>query len=275
MTDYRWVSTDGNLNAAASFSPAVVPGATDSVYFDGTSDFDVLTNLNVWTGLDLTRLWVQEGYDGDIGADGNPLVAGIHHIIHQGTGRFFLSPEQHGSVVYVVIDSPNQVDAFKLVTQAPTGFGLYCINGGVDISNSVTGIGTLFIAGRDSMNFPRVGIGSGVTVGNYIQRSGVVTTKSVLGTSNCILDGGLLIADALGTSNWTNIINITGGTFQYNGSGNITQVMLANGTLDMSQDSRAKTITILVLLPGAEFITHNNITVTLTIDLRGSVPVLP
>ena len=120
-----------------------------------------------------------------------------------------------------------------------------------------------------------IGAGFG-PVSNYRQSSGTVTTKSDLGTStgSCVIDGGTLIYDMTSADNWAKM-DITGGYVQYNGTGTLSACVVSNGVLDMTYDSRAKTITNLVLLPGATFLTHFNITVNTLIDLRGESPILP
>jgi hypothetical protein len=88
-----------------------------------------------------------------------------------------------------------------------------------------------------------------------------------------VLDGGLLVYDYTGTSGWNNV-EVAGGRFEYNGTGTMTFCIVNSGVLDMTKDSRAKTITTLIIMPGSTFLTHDNITVTTLIDLRGTYPIL-
>lgn len=275
MADSIWISTDGNLNAAGSYSPSGVPIAAGNIVFDGSSNVDVSTGLTGLTGVDLRRIWTQPDYEGDIGASGNPLTTAAVRFIVQGSGSVWYAQETYsGGTPVIVVDSPNQQDAFSLVSTAGA-YDLYCQNGGVEILPGAGVLGYLGVASRQSHLLPNVTIGTGFSCSYYVQKSGYVTSKSKLGDTSCVIDGGIFVYDASATGGWGTVINIAGGTMIYNSAGSGSYIIVSSGTLDMSQDSRAKTISLLVLLPGANFITHNNITVTSLIDLRGIVPVLP
>lgn len=280
MADSIWISTDGNLNAAGSYSPSGIPGAAGNIAFDGSSDVDVSSGLTALSAVDLTRIWTQPGYDGDVGASGNPLTTAVRRLIVQGSGSFWYAQEDHATYNTTMVDSPNQQDAFTLVSTAATLGGLYCLNGGVDILSGAGTIAYFMIGSRSSFSIPLVTVGTGVTVTNLILRSGSLTTKSVLGSTICVIDGGTLISDAsMSGTGWSSVMHIAGGTVQFNSGSGVanaaSQIIVSSGTLDMTQDTRAKTIARLILLPGANFLTHDNITVTTLTDLRGTVPILP
>lgn len=275
MADSIWISTDGNLNAAGSWSPSGVPGAAGNIAFNSSSHVDVLSGLTALSLVDLERVWTAPDYEGNIGAPGNPLETAIKRFIIQGAGSVWYNQQSHATGGYTVVDSPNQQDAFVLTsTSQPTG-NFYFLNGGVAILDGAGATGSMFVASRNLYQLPNVSIGTGVTVINYSQRTGVVTTKSVLGSSRCVIDGGLLIYDSSATAAWTTTIHVAGGTLEYNSTGTPDHIAVLSGTLDMTKDSRAKTINALTLMPGSNFMTHNNITVTNLFDLRGTVPVLP
>jgi hypothetical protein len=291
MTDKRWVSTTGDLNAAASYSPSGVPVDLDSLHLDGSSNIDVLSNLTALSagGMSLTRVWLQSPYQGDFGADGNVFYASVKHLIHNGTGSLYHHALSPLTSSYFVIDSPNQQDAYTLVdTDGAAGvtMTLACISGGVRIAERVGATGIvlreLLIGGRGGSSAPIVAIESFNSIITYRQSGGYVNTRKGLGSDfggtagRAILDGGTLVYDALGTSGW-NKMEITGGRMEYNGTGTMASCIVSSGTLDMTKNSRAKVITSLILLPGATFLTHKNITFGSPglIDLRDSYPILP
>ena len=289
MADKRWVSTTGDLNAAASYSPSGVPVDLDSLYLDGSSNIDVMSNLTALSagGISMTRVWLQSPYQGDFGADGNVFFASVKHLIHNGSGSLYHHAIAPVTSSYFVIDSPNQQDAYTLVdTDGAAGatMTLACISGGARIAEKVGATGIvlreLLIGGRGGVFSPTVAIESFNSIITYRQSGGYVNMRKGLGSDfggtagRAILDGGTLVYDALGTSGW-NKLEITGGRMEYNGTGTMTSCIVSSGTLDMTKDSRAKTIATLILMPGAVFVTHRNITVTTLIDLRDSYPILP
>jgi hypothetical protein len=274
MAIKTWVSTDGNLNAAASWYPSGVPTGDDSIYFNDSSQVDVVSGLTALTAIDITRIWIQPTYGGNIGAHGNPLAVQAARVIHQGSGSFYYSHKTHsGYAGQIYVDSPNLQDAFHLAATQNTAAWLYLRSGGANIANNTT-IGAIFVI-PGGINQVFLTIGSGcIYIAEYHQTGGTVTTKSELGhTSGAIIDGGLLVVDKSTTPTW-DYLTLTGGTVQYNGSGNIIYATLMGGTLDMAQDNRAKNISVLRAYPGANFLTHDDITVLIPIDLRPDVPIL-
>mgnify|MGYP001567444883 FL=1 len=276
MADSIWVSATGNLGSAQSYSPSGVPIAAGSIAFTGqSSNFDVLSGLTALSGVDLTRVWTQSDYDGDIGADGNPLVTGVKRFIHQGSGSVWYSQEAHASLQSVVVDSPNQQDAFTLVVADVTKANYYFFrNGGVHIADDQWA-SQVFVGSGVNAGFPIVSIGSNCLFTDYLQNSGYVTSKSCPGVGSFILDGGIFVVDATVTATFGVPVHIAGGTLIYKGSGSLPLTIVSSGTLDMSQDSRTKVISNLILLPGSNYIKHDNVTETFLLDLRGTVPILP
>ena len=288
MADKRWVSTTGDLGAVASYDPSGVPIDLDSLYFDGSSNQDAHTSMSTFSAITITRFWAQPPFQGDIGANGNPILMTAKQLVHQGSGSVYHDHPAVSGPSYIVIDSPNLQDAYTLTATGGAG-GLDAtwsvVNGRmIVLDNSSSVLGTLLV-GPGRLAAPIVDIGKINTVADYRQSGGFVTTKTPLAanlsTSRAIIDGGTLVyhKDATTTLPWTKMA-ITGGRVEYNGVGvsggvHMTECVLASGILDMTKDSRAKTISKLIILPGGVFLTHKNITVTTLIDLRGSYPILP
>lgn len=279
VADSRWVSTTGDLSAAASYSPSGVPVANGSIYFDGSSQFDVVSGLTAFTGIDLTRIWTQAPYQGNIGANGNPLLTGVKYLIHNGSGSLILRLEDHALHTDIIVDSPNIQDAFRLENSASALLNVYLLRGGSSISGTIAAIDNLYVCPSALSQQLNVTIDATFTSQTrYYQNGGLVTTTVPLGTASgdCVVSGGLLIYDLSATGAWGRIIVTSGGRFEYDGTGALSRCLVeSGGVLDMLQDSRAKTITSLVLMPGSTFLTHANITVTTLVDLRDSYPILP
>jgi hypothetical protein len=285
MADKRWVSTDGDMANAASYAPSGVPISNDSLFCDGSSNLGAVSGMATLAAVNLTRFWMQSTYFGSFGASGNPFSAQIKYLVHNGHGSLhhtFTDVHTAGLGSYWVIDSPNLHDAYTLEGGiSDSKINLYFVNGNSRIvdSGSAISLGGIFVGSRTQPSQPTVTIGTLLNVlVNYYQESGHVTTKvplgPVTGAGVSIIDGGTLVYDALGTSAWTQLV-IAGGYVEYNGTGDLTECIISSGTLDMTRDSRAKTIGTLTVMPGGNFLTHSNILVSKTIDLRGSYPILP
>ena len=288
MADSRWISTDGRLGTTTSYSPTGVPIVGGNLFFDGTSQMDVVDDLDEFALFAMNKVWVQRAYEGDIGADGNAWQLSAKYLIHNGAGSLFHDAVSGATTPYVIVDSPNMQDAYILTDTDGAGgidYTWAILNGKVKVlDNSSTVLGN-FLVGPGRTSQPIVDIGLINSSVYYRQAGGLVTTKTALGssasTSRTIIDGGTLIyhADATGSKIW-NKVEITGGAMIFNGLGvsggvHMGECTITSGTLDMTRDSRAKVITTLRLMPGANFFTHSNITVTNLIDLRGTQPVLP
>lgn len=106
MADQEWVSTDGNWNAAGSWTSAV-PLDGDNVYFTGASIVNVTSGLILATGGDaLASLNVGKGYTGSIGASGGSLVTDaitVLRFVSEG-GKLFLDSEA-ATVTDTIIES--------------------------------------------------------------------------------------------------------------------------------------------------------------------------
>lgn len=284
MADSRWASTDGNMATAASYAPSGVPIVNYSLYFDGSSNMDANSGMGTLDGFDGTRIWLQRPYQGDVGAEGNSLFVRAKYLIHQGSGSLYhgFDTVHTSGVGYTVVDSTNLQDAYTLTDgTAASGMSWYFLNGGSRILDNVNAysIGGMFVGSKVFSSSPTLNIGTGLnTVTSYYQQSGVVSTKVALGPSSgagyAVINGGRLTYEAIATASWNRLL-LVGGYVTYNATGTLTDCVISSGTLDMTKDSRAKTITNLTIMPNGNFLTHANITVTKLIDLRPEVSILP
>ena len=280
MAKKTWVSTNGDINTAGSWSPNGVPISGDSIYFNDSSQADVISGLGALSGINITRVWIQDSYEGNIGAYGNPWLLRVGNLIHQGSGSLFYTHQVHGSLSsFVIIDSPNLIDAFHLAGVASPGPYFYLLGGGASFSDAVTDAYQIVVSPRASAN-ATLDIGSGL-IDNYLYRQtgGIVTTKSEVGYLTnggligfAMVDGGTLIVSKEATAQFHGI-DIVGGRVEYNGTGTLSLGIISSGILDMSQDSREKTISTLIVLPAGMFITHDDVTVTSYNDFRPLIPI--
>lgn len=277
MPDYKsWVSTNGDLNSAASWSPSGTPVVSDHWFFGDSSQVDVISNLSALLGG--SRIWVQKTYEGNVGANGNPLVVYFNTMVHQGSGSIYLNRTAYPTS-FLTVDSPNLIDAMTITAVGATVPGdeelfVLCLSGGVEFLNDFGILYGLHVGSPQAT--VTIGSGSGI-IRHYSQNSGTVTTKRPLGGTSAsprgraLVAGGTLTYDVSATTAW-NDLEITGGRVVYNGTGALSNCIVSSGILDMTEDYRAKTISFLLLYPGATFLTHPAITVTQLIDARQSPP---
>jgi hypothetical protein len=224
---------------------------------------------------------VQSPYEGNIGADGNPLQLFSKRFMHHGSGSVFYKPVHNVAFAsHIVVDSPNLQDAFHVVPGGDSSSDYLYVRRGTAFIQDGSAAWLRIIVASTGWGTPRLTIGSGVgQVWEYYQSAGEVNTKSALGatTGMCLIAGGTLIYDYTGTVAWNGRISIAnGGRFILNGTGGTGVVIVhSGGTLDMMQDRRAKTLGTVIIMPGGNFFTHSNITVTTLIDLRPQDPIIP
>jgi len=161
--DKRWVSGDGDLSAAASWSPIGVPGLNDSLFFDGSSQMDVVSHLGAFSGVDKKLIWLTSAYDGYVGANGNPLTVPVAHLIYNGSGSLYHAFQSHSTqTTYIVIDSPNLQDAYTLASGGDANCILAILGGRCVMLGGAGPLSSIFVvlpgisgtALRDLSTFP-------------------------------------------------------------------------------------------------------------------------
>ena len=278
VNDQRWVSTTGNLGAAASWYPSEVPEALDRLFFDGASQVSANVNMSAFSAFELAKIWISSPYYGDIGANGNPLACKVRWLIHEGQGALYHAYADCATEsTSCVINSPNKHNAYTLTsTNTGSSLSLYLLNGQTTIAPAVTNIYRMMVGSTNVGSYPIVDIRPTTSViQTYYQSSGYVRAVGGAGATT-IIDGGVFIYDATGAANWGTTVFINGGVFKYNGTGIVPMIYVTSGgTLDMTGDTRAKALSYLTLMPGSTFLTHENVTVAHPTDLRGPSPILP
>lgn len=104
-----WVSSDGDFSAATSWSTGKAPDQwlpTDQVLFSGTDDTSVSSGLDQ-ASVQVALVFVDSNYDGDLGADGNPLRIGADVSIYGGEGGAWFSGPLSSRFNMLVIDDPS------------------------------------------------------------------------------------------------------------------------------------------------------------------------
>lgn len=128
-----WISQDGDVNAASSWSTGQAPAAwtaDDAVLVDGVaSQVSMTSGLTSPQGIDITRFDVTEGFAGDIGLPGTPIrFASGGVVTMRGSGALHYYAVTDADVF---VDSPNHLNAVTMYFFIKT---LYVKQGHVDVA---------------------------------------------------------------------------------------------------------------------------------------------
>lgn len=150
MAEHRWVSSSGDVAAAASWSSGVAPSgwaSTDTVLFNGSSATAPTTNLNQ-SAIVIARLTVTTEETLNIGSSGSPLrfnlaasAGSFKGLLYRGTGAMHFGGAGTSDVY---VDSTNIVDALTLYN---TVGNIYVNAGTVTITSGATCTGSAFVNG--------------------------------------------------------------------------------------------------------------------------------
>jgi len=126
-----WLNTDASGAWNAANWGGSLPADGDRLIISGRySNADIHTGLDRTgdtggAGLYLDAIEVEEDYQGNIGADGNPLTLSCKDIVYKGSGSAWF----HGAgtsavpgIHTIAIDSPNLQDAVRLTNAAGVGY---------------------------------------------------------------------------------------------------------------------------------------------------------
>ena len=215
MATIRCISQDGDWTAAGSWAGGVVPGASDTALFDGTTQRDMLTNLA--SAADLTNLITTEAYRGNIGSSGNPLINDItNRFTVRGSGEVHWQAESVTSNgLSILVHSPNTVLALRADYSAAETINVVIRGGRVEVAggngtdryslvpraSAVAILDTLVsVIGIPADFIHNVG---GIVLGNWdIGSSNIEGLVQVRGTMDLRYLDGL-----------SGIVNVFGGTF--------------------------------------------------------------
>jgi len=274
-----WLGADGNWNNVANWSLGAVPVDTNDVIFNRTSSTSVTSNQDAPDGVDLNSLTVHPLYTGDIGTSAAPLIidtasdptGAVGNIVKQGPGAFFIKagPLGEGNIEFLYIDTDEQAAEIEVDG---------VINNLIVIKGRVVALS----------NFDGTNIW--VSYRNNPPADAHLTVESTIAITRCAMNGGTVLHNGTSTIANTYIaagrviqglnaggvgnLAMTGGLLEYNSTDVLVFAYVMGGTLDLSRDGRAKTITELVVFPGGKFLPNAN--TTITNNAQGSIlPIVP
>lgn len=285
MADRTWVGTDagneGDINIAANWNPAAVPGAGEDVYFEDSSQ-DVTAGLATLAAVVLDDVHFKKTYTGSIndGADGylQFQCSNLDIGYHQGTG----SPSGSGKLMIDAGATAATIIVHDTGTASDTGKSavrLKCANAATTIAvkkgtvgiatetGDTTTVGTInvnFVSNRQSD--ATVIIGSGVTLTTLNKYGSVAylncAATTVLNTAGDLTTDG---TGAIGT-----VLNVYGGTVYSNSSGTVTLTNISGGTVDTTRSTVARTFTDIAIENNGEFVRDPDV-ITITNPITSNV----
>jgi len=192
-----------------------------SVYGTGQRELDFLPNL-LWKGTHASN--TVDVYGGDVGiAVGDDETATVSALTVYGSSG--TTTVQLGVSVTV---TTTRVELGTVISDSSLG-NLTMIGGTVTAS---AGLGDLDMSGGTATVTLASTLSAMKQTGGTLSINGTITTGDVLGGTCTLTDGGVTT------------LTIEEATFVYNGAGTCTTLVAReNGSIDFSQDPRAKTVT--------------------------------
>jgi len=249
-TDVFWLGTTGDMSTVGNYSDGALPEAGDKLFFVGDYPNPPTSNMDALAAIDLDLVHIGKGFTADIGSSGSPLEVSADKVIHQGSGTLYYL-DGDGTTDWMVIDS---VASGTAAVVAGTITQINAMRGLVQGTSDLTGVAVLSVA-----------------------PSAAVVIDAGAGTVAFLLvDGGSGICSAVVTSlvmtsgKWTQedeeivTAHIAGGTVNYNSPAStgtlVTAYVGRQAIIDLTQNTKVKTITNLLAEPGSDVRYHEDFT---------------
>jgi len=233
MAETRWTgASSGSWTTAGNWSAGVPDGSGgsyDPVVFPASSTQAVTADHTAQNAVDMSALYLQRGFNADIGSAGNELYISAGNVYHFGGGALHLKAGD-AAVDDVYIDAEpasGTTLSASLVGTGTTDFtNIHLIRGVTTISSTVTTITLLEVGQRSSVGDVTLTKSGTATITTMDMWSGVVTNNGVITT--LLMGGGTLtqLTSAAGT------IKQTGGLIRWGADANVTTLYLRAGTFD-------------------------------------------
>ena len=267
MANKLWVGGDGtgsqqtDWSRAANWSPSGVPGASDAVFFQSSSAYDVTAGLDQ-SSVALGALRFETGYVGNVGTATSPLLCDPASLVVD-TGDV-------GANLYFDFGAQTLDVTIKSCSRGALGtYGVELSGSGVAISSLIvdsgkvgicTGVGetatvtTARVAGSGG----ELHIGSGVTLTNIDQAAGLIQVSCSV--ADIDISGGILTTDQAAAV--TSSATCHGGTLNLDGSGTVAALVVHSGAVSFRGSGVSRTCTSLTLNSGSVAYDPQSLTVT-------------
>ncbi len=262
-----WISSDGDWDNTASWSTGLVPVSTDTVIFDGVNSVVSVTSGLNQTGVDLARLDTAPAYTGDIGSPGSPLQIDATVVLHRGTGTLHLKGD--GGGIGVQVDSTNLIDA-AVLSGTSSSWTLDVKKGHVTCDDTVAGLGGVRALGDKAIIV--IEANGAQTITQIMVQAGFCQNSRPLSAASAIVlvNGGVYIHEDGAVTQ----LHVQGGVCEWNAGETLTIAVVGRGLLDFTRSGIIKTVSAMVIFPGAEvFLSNQTVIAAAAItDFRKEVP---
>lgn len=212
---HRWIAqTPKVITDTTAWDTGATPGNNEVAIFDGTGQGDCLGGS--LAAIDLDALQVDDAYEGNIGAEGNPIIVSADVVTYQGRGTMAYQ-DGNGTTDLMIVDSLNLQDAVRI--SGATITRMRVLSGHVGFLS--TWSGTMSLLDLAPRNFNGVTVDFGAdTTGDVLRvlMSGGLLKGDVfngIGAHEVLIGGGTWIADTPGASS-SNVVTVSGGTVVWN-----------------------------------------------------------
>ena len=273
MASRIWISRDGDMSAAGSWSGGAVPVNGDEVIFDPAfSEVAASTGLDFATGgVTFGELFIAPGWKFPIGSYGNPLKAESDVIRHY--GNCMLSYESKNAGVEndtkdTIVDTAFKGPACMFSKSGSSLFTRLRVHrGNVHFDTSTTPIKAYIghpgrPVGPASLTLNSTGSGGGIRIILFNGRV-YANLGSATGIGVAEIYDGVWTQEAGGAVE----MNVHGGRVIYDSVDASTLIIVDGGMLDTSQTSRTRTLTAVTQFAG-EFVRSPQTAVGTYKDLR-------
>jgi len=235
-----------NIN---SYSPVNLPILDDDLRFPSSTTQSAITNMAALQAIDLDLVRTDEGYSGNVGADGTPMVVSADLVKVFGSGEFHYK-DGDLTTDLIIIDAANASTVISL--DGTTLTEIIVLRGKVTIQSSAGAITRLQVHYHGNRaTDANVTIESGAgTITDLLQTGGIVRCNAAV--TNARIDGGTLIQDIATITT----LEINSGLVDYDFGGIIATARVRGGELNLMRNDDAKTITTLFQFPQG-FVRHD------------------
>lgn len=250
-----WQSTDGNYGTLASWSLNHLPTTNEQGVCDGT-----LSQVSISSGLDQSlgpapdEFITTPGYEGDVGASGNPLHFDGGKATIRGTGAAYLNPEV-GGAMEIFVDSTNRVNALTLgglgIGVGARAENIHMKDGKCVVLGDVFLPGNVYCVGERALLIIDPALSSENDPGYFVVEAGyVINHRPTVANRTINVSGGRM--DQIGEWNATTFPIVTGsGRLFYKPDAAVSSVpnIYIGGTIDLSETAIDHAYTIVTIGP--------------------------
>lgn len=253
MADQFWGgATSGDWNTAGNWTSAV-PVSTDTVVVPASTIQSITTGLDDENAVALTKMWVQEGFNGDIGSSGTELFITTALMKFEGSGKLFWKAGDAVSALAIIKARP-ATSGITSVTLSGTGTtdftDIHVQQGRVVIGAGLSTVTNLTVNGDSDVT-----LGSGTTITDMRLNIGTLTADSVGATT--IIHGGVF---NLNTVISPATFEVWGGQANLMFGGTYTNIIdIYGGVVDFTRSAQLKTVNAINIF-GGDLVINDNVT---------------